>query len=271
MRQENNINLFPICSVQDINRRSFTDLPPIKYAVPTKNRFTVLSNHPDTLNNELTYTLNQDSTSRDPTKASKYHGKTSNQKELLCRRPTTSSIDYSKDKPNQQVKVINEEAGNCIPTIVNGIISNSSNFESVTENSVVSNEVYSDCINRTIAELRESIKAHMEKDNTPLEQWIILIGDSNIRGYASTLQTLLDTNYKLYSIVKPGSDSDELLKKAKKTIKQLTQKDMTVLCYGANDSNQKSSKESYPNTYQNIKKFITINNYTNILVINIPV
>jgi hypothetical protein len=90
----------------------------------------------------------------------------------------------------------------------------------------------------------------MEKDNTPLEHRIILIGDSNIRGYASTLQTLLDSNYKLYSIVKPGSDSDELLKTAKKTIKQLTQKDMIVLCYGTNDCNQRSSKGSYPNTYQ---------------------
>ena len=55
----------------------------------------------------------------------------------------------------------------------------------------------------------------MENDNTPLEHRIILIGDSNIRGYASTLQTLLDSNYKLYSIVKPGSNSDELLKTAK--------------------------------------------------------
>ena len=50
-----------------------------------------------------------------------------------------------------------------------------------------------------------------------------------------------------------------------------TQKEMIVLCYGTNNCDQRSSKESYPNTYQNIKKFITINNYTNILVINIPV
>ena len=102
--------------------------------------------------------------------------------------------------------------------------------------------------------------------NPSMEHKIILIGDSNMRGYASTLQTLLDSKYKLCSIVKPGSDSNELLNTAKETSKKLTQKDIIVLCYGTNDFNQRNSWKNYPNTFQNIKKFITSNSHTNIPV-----
>jgi len=164
----------------------------------------------------------------------------------------------------------NEDAGNYIRTIVNGAISNSFSFKSNTENSVVS-DVNGDCVHAVVAELRETIQVHLQEDNPSMEHKIILIGDSNMRGYASTLHTLLDSNYKLYSIVKPGSDSNELLNTAKQTSKKLTQKDIIVLCYGTNDFNQRNSGKNYPNTFQNIKKFITSNSHTNMLVINIPV
>jgi len=135
----------------------------------------------------------------------------------------------------------NEDAGNYIPTIVNGAISNSFSFKSNTENSVVVSDVNGDCVHAVVAELGETIQVHLQEDNPSMEHKIILIWDSNMRGYVSTLQTLLDSNYKLYSIVKPGSDSNELLNTARETSKKLTQKYIIVICYGTNDFNQRNS------------------------------
>jgi hypothetical protein len=246
IRQENRINLSPTCSVQDINQKNYTDPLTTKYTVSTENRFALLSNYQDTLNNEPSNTQNQYSSPRDPTKISKHQGRSDNQRKRKCTRPTISSLHYTKDKHNQPVNVKNEDTVNYIPTIVNGTTSNSFILESTLDNSAVTSGVNGDCTHRVVDELRESIKVHLKKDNPPLEHRILLIGDSNIRGYASTLQTLLDSNYKIYSIMKPGSDTNELLKTTKVTINQLSQKDMIVLCYGTNDFNQRSLKKIIP-------------------------
>jgi len=147
-----------------------------------------------------------------------------------------------------------EVAGNYIPTILNGAISNSFSFKSNTENSVVVSDVNGDCVHAVVAELRGTIQVHLQEDNPSMEHKIILIGDSNMRGYISTLQTLLDNNYKLYSIVKPGSDSNELLNTAKETSKKLTQKDIIVLCYGTNDFNQRNSGKKLPQYFSEHKE-----------------
>ena len=109
--------------------------------------------------------------------------------------------------------------------------------------------------------------------NTHIEYNLILIGDSNIRGYASTLKPLLNSNYNLYSVVKPGSGTNELKRSANEAISQLTHDDMIILCYGINDldlKNQKNSKKKFACTFQSIKNFIMNNNHTNILLMNIP-
>jgi len=258
IKQVNNINL------------SSNDLLTTKYSVSTANRFAILSKHSDTLSDGTTYTQYQDSSLGDPTKINKYQGRSVNQRKRISTRTIPNSLYFNNNKHDQQVNEKNENAGNYIPTIVNGAISNSFSFKSTTENSVVS-DVNGDCVHAVVAELRETMQVHLQKDNPSMEHKIILIGDSNMRGYVSTLQTLLDSNYKLYSIVKPGSDTNELLNTAKETSKKLTQKDIIVLCYGTNDFNQRTSGKNYPNTFQNIKKFITSNSHTNILVINIPV
>jgi hypothetical protein len=126
---------------------------------------------------------------------------------------------------------------------VNGIISNSFTPESTLVNSAIISDVKGECVHRTVVELRETIQGHLKKDNPYVEHKVIVIEDSNMKGVASTLQTLLGCNYKFYSIVKPGSNTNELLKTAKETIKELTQKDIIVLCYGTNDLNQRNVKK----------------------------
>ena len=65
-----------------------------------------------------------------------------------------------------------------------------------------------------------------------------------MRGYVSSLEPLLNSNYKLYSVMKPRSSTNELEKSATETISYLNHNDMIILCYGTNDFDQKSKKKS---------------------------
>jgi len=91
-----------------------------------------------------------------------------------------------------------------------------------------------------------------------------------MRGYVSSLEPLLNSNYKLYSDIKPGLSTNELEKSATEMISYLNHNDMIILCYGTNDFDQKNLKKKLSCTFQNIKKFIMNNNHTNILLMNIP-
>ena len=64
-----------------------------------------------------------------------------------------------------------------------------------------------------------------------------------MRGYVSSLEPLLNNNYNLYSVMKPGSGTNELQKSAIETISYLNYNDMIIFCYGTNDFDQKSQKD----------------------------
>jgi hypothetical protein len=61
------------------------------------------------------------------------------------------------------------------------------------------------------------------------EHRIILIGDSNIKGYVCNLKPLLSSNYDLYSVVKPESCTSELKESAKEEVSQLSHDDNSNL------------------------------------------
>jgi len=89
-----------------------------------------------------------------------------------------------------------------------------------------------------------SINIHQNKKLPSTQHRVVLIGDSNMRGYVSSLEPLLNSNYKLYSVMKPRSSTNELEKSATETISYLNHNDMIILCYGTNDFDQKSKKKS---------------------------
>jgi CHAD domain-containing protein len=93
-----------------------------------------------------------------------------------------------------QTSVKNEDSISFIPTIVNTVSSATTYQETEREASDVSSYVNSDKINSVIAKLRESINAHQNRNHSSKNHRIILIGDSNIRGYANSLKTLLNSN-----------------------------------------------------------------------------
>jgi len=82
----------------------------------------------------------------------------------------------------------------------------------------VSSEVNGDMTHRVITDLRESINVYQNRKHPSTKHRIVLIGDSNMRGYVSSLEPLLTSNYNLYSVMKPGSGTNELEKSANETV-----------------------------------------------------
>ena len=80
------------------------------------------------------------------------------------------------------------------------------------------------------------------------------------------LKPLLNNSYELYSVIKPGASTNELKDSAKEEIKQLSYDDVTVICCGTDGY----EVNSFSLTLQNIVNFLTNNNQTNIILMNLP-
>jgi hypothetical protein len=159
---------------------------------------------------------------------------------------------------NQQPN-INEDSEYCIPTIVNGVTNG--NPTSVTV------QKHSDLMKTRINNLRESINVHnKEKCSLSKKHRVILIGDSNLKGYACNIQSLLSDNYTLYSIVKPGSTTSELKESAKEEVSQLSHDDVIIICSGTNDF----EPNKFAVTFHNIMNFVKNNDHTNIILLRVP-
>ena len=192
-----------------------------------------------------------------------------NQKKSSRKNTTITSAPYPVDNHKQQESVKKEDLVNFIPTIINGITKKTT----ISEMTLEVSEVNGDTICGIVTDLKESINIHQNKKCSSTQHRVVLSGDSNMRGYVSSLEPLLNSNYNLYSVMKPGSSTNELGKSATETISYLNHNDMIILCYGTNNFDQKSKKnlkEKLSCTFQNIKKFILNNNHTNILLMNVP-
>ena len=152
---------------------------------------------------------------------------------------------------------MNEDKSYCIPTIVNG--------ETKVKYLPVSVQKYSDSTKNLIQNLRETIQVHNKKVPNSKKHRIILIGDSNIKGHASNLKSILSNNYEFYSITKPGSTTTELKESAKKDIRQLSH-DGVIINSGTNDYDM----FKFDQTFLNIRNFVMTNDHTNIMLMNIP-
>jgi len=98
---------------------------------------------------------------------------------------------------------------------VNGITSKTITQETTPEDSDVYSEVNGNMTHRVITDLRESIYVYQNRKHPSTKHQIVLIGDSNMRGYVTFLQPLLNSNYNIYSVMKTGSDTNELKKVSK--------------------------------------------------------
>jgi len=122
---------------------------------------------------------------------------------------------------------------------------------------------YSDSTKNLIQNLRETIQVHNKKKVPHSKKHrIILIGDSNIKGHASNLKSILSNNYEFYSITKSGSTTSELKESAKKEIRQLSHNDVIIINSGTNDYEM----FNFDQTFLNIRNFVMTYDHTNILM-----
>jgi len=80
------------------------------------------------------------------------------------------------------------------------------------------------------------------------------------------LKPLLNSDYDLYCVVKPGSGTSELFESAKGVIRQISLDDLIIICSGTNDYDL----NGFSLTFQNIKNYTMSTTHTNILLTNVP-
>jgi hypothetical protein len=165
-------------------------------------------------------------------------------------------------EPYLQESGSNQKCTCFIPTIVNGEIITSSSDRSIPRIKDNMEEVQNN-LSKFAVNLLKKRNKHLRS----LRHKIVLIGDSHIRGYARNVKTLLSNNFELYSVVKPGSSSSDLKETAKEEISKLTyDDDFFLICIGTNDLDIKKSSLAF----QNISNFVTVNDHTNIILVNVP-
>ena len=87
-----------------------------------------------------------------------------------------------------------------------------------------------------------------------------------IRGQVSMLKPLLNNDFDLYGIVKPGFGTSVLSKSAKGVIEQISYNDLIIISSGTNDY----ELNGFSSTFQNIKNYLKNTTHINIILLNIP-
>jgi hypothetical protein len=122
-----------------------------------------------------------------------------------------------------------DNKSNYIPTTVHGLTNVNPTLKTKIEDKVQTQEL--------LNELRETINLHNKEGCTdPKKHKVILTGDSNMSEYVYDLKPILNNNYELYSVIKPGASTSELKDSAKLEISQLSHDDIKIICYGTNDN-----------------------------------
>ena len=79
---------------------------------------------------------------------------------------------------------------------------------------------------------------------------VVSSGDSHIKGFTTAIQSVLKSDYKLLSVMKPGSSTNMLSVSMMETVNQLTYNDVLVISSGTNDYEM----DNFNSTSRNIKK-----------------
>jgi hypothetical protein len=93
----------------------------------------------------------------------------------------------------------------------------------------------------------------------------VLSGDSHIKGFATALQSVMTSEYQLFSVVKPGSNSNTIGESITETVEQLSKDDVLVISSGSNDY----ELDNFKLTFRHIKEYLSPLTHTNVLLLGI--
>jgi len=143
-------------------------------------------------------------------------------KKKITTNECRSSRTFLSNTHNLQEQRKSDGETNHIPTIINGVTNTTHTPQSNTRNNVA--------VRNLLNELRETIKANsVELRPLSKKHKVMLIGDSNTRGYVHKLEYLQNNNYELYSIIKPGATTNELKETVKEEVSRLSCNDVILI------------------------------------------
>jgi carboxypeptidase C (cathepsin A) len=95
---------------------------------------------------------------------------------------------------------------------------------------------------------------------------IILIGDSHARGYAANISNYLGKDFEITGTVMSGARLENIIELNTKEIRTLGKNDAVIVCGGSNDSNKNEASVGL----RQLKKFVSVTQDTNILIVTAP-
>ncbi len=123
-----------------------------------------------------------------------------------------------------------------------------------------------DPIKDCIDDLRDTINEYKRNVHLNVDMHrVVVIGDSHIKGFENLLRSMFNREYRLFSLVQPGSNSNILKESVKQTVKQLSMKDFLVISSGTNDFDT----DNFASTFRNIRNCLKSVTNANILLLNI--
>jgi len=144
--------------------------------------------------------------------------------------------------------IIQPSAGNKIPTIINGRVTN---VETKTPSSSlkISSHVPGNKINR-------------------YDHKVKIIGDSHLTGSAARIIQYLNTKFEICSFIKPGACTNQIVHSQEMEFMSLGRKDAIIINGGTNDIGNTSTKKK--KTLVIMTQFMQKYNNSNIVFVNIP-
>jgi len=201
-----------------------------QYTIPTSNRYTALYYLPDHISRNSLQTPFQDILSHKNSqrnKNNKLQPKTSVTTDIKGdSSSTTAHHNLQALEPVQEISTI--------PTIVNGVITKKNQNKCFKSSNITHK--------------------------------IVLSGDSHIKGFAMALQSVMTSECQLFSVVKPGSNSNIIGESITETVKQLSKDDILMISSGSNDY----ELDNFKLTSKHIKEYLSSITHTNVLVLGIP-
>ena len=157
-----------------------------------------------------------------------------------CEWPsTTNSIKKNIIQPN---------AGNKIPTVING---RTTNVSTKTPSSLLK-------ISSRVPGIKKNRFIHKVK----------IIGDSHLKGSATRISQYLNTKFEVCSFIKPGACTNQIVHSQEMEFMSLGSKDAIVTNGGTNDIGNNSTKRN--KILVIMTQFMQKYNNTNIIIVNIP-
>jgi len=95
---------------------------------------------------------------------------------------------------------------------------------------------------------------------------VILIGDSHARECAQKISNYLGNSYEVIGYVNPGTGLEVITQAARKELDHLTQKDVAIVCGGANNISKNKSVKGL----KCVTQFVQHRRHTNVIIMNAP-